>query len=378
MNPEHKICIVSLGSNTDSLYTINKAIEELTLTWPNIEFSTKVYTQPIGLPKSGPFLNLVGQFRSTLVPSIIIATCKEIETKLGRDRKDPNHIVLDIDLIQWGNEVLKPKDFEYEHIREGIKELNNKNMKFIGIIPARYASTRFPAKPLAILGGKPVIQRVYEQVASVLDAVYVATDDVRIQDAVLAFGGKVVMTSPDHQSGTDRCYEAYLNIDQEYDVVINIQGDEPFIQKSQIEALMSCFKGDDSTDIATLVKPFGSTNSLEELENPNSPKVVLGVNNRALYFSRSVIPYLRNIDKSNWLMSHRFFKHIGLYAYRSTVLAEITKLKQSPLELAESLEQLRWLENGYAIKVAETSIETIGIDTPHDLERAEVFLKNKN
>ena len=186
------------------------------------------------------------------------------------------------------------------------------------------------------------------------------------------------MTSPDHQSGTDRCYEAYLNIDQEYDVVINIQGDEPFIQKSQIEALMSCFKGDDSTDIATLVKPFGSTNSLEELENPNSPKVVLGVNNRALYFSRSVIPYLRNIDKSNWLMSHRFFKHIGLYAYRSTVLAEITKLKQSPLELAESLEQLRWLENGYAIKVAETSIETIGIDTPHDLERAEAFLKNKN
>lgn len=377
-NKNNKICIVSLGSNTDSSYTINRAIERLTEFWPDIEFSTKVYTRPIGLSNSGPFLNLVGRFKTSLAPLAITSICKEVESALGRDRQDPNCIAIDIDLIQWGDAILKPCDLQYEHIRDGINELNNKNMRFIGIIPARYASTRFPAKPLAILGGKPVIQRVYEQVASILDDVYVATDDERIKQAVLDFGGKVVMTSADHQSGTDRCYEAYQNIGEGQDVVINIQGDEPFIQKSQIEALMSCFHEDKTTDIATLVKPFQATSSLEELENPNSPKVVLGVNNRALYFSRSVIPYLRNIKKSEWLASHRFFKHIGLYAYRSSVLAEITELQQSPLELAESLEQLRWLENGYTIKVAETTIETIGIDTPEDLERAEAFLQNKN
>lgn len=251
-------------------------------------------------------------------------------------------------------------------------------MKFIGIIPARYASTRFPAKPLALLGGKPVIQRVYEQVVQVLDDVYVATDDERIEQAVLDFGGKVVMTSTEHRSGTDRCFEAYTKVGKAFDVVINIQGDEPFIQKSQIEALKSCFLTSSTTDIATLVKPYTSQNTLADLENPNSPKVVLSLDKRALYFSRSVVPYLRNVEKTEWLANHKFYKHIGLYAYKTEVLKEITALKQTPLELVESLEQLRWLENGYVIRVAETNIETIGIDTPEDLAKAEEFLKQQS
>ena len=247
-------------------------------------------------------------------------------------------------------------------------------LKFIGIIPARYASTRFPGKPLAVLGGKTVIQRVYEQVSGVLDDAYVATDDERIEAAVRAFGGKVVMTSVHHKSGTDRCYEAYTKIGGQYDVVVNVQGDEPFIQASQLNAVKACFD-EPATQIATLVKPFTEENGLDALENPNSPKVVVGKNRQALYFSRSVIPYVRNVEKQDWLKHHTYYKHIGLYAYRSEVLKEITALPQSPLELAESLEQLRWLENGYTIKVGMTDIETIGIDTPQDLERAERFLK---
>ncbi len=250
-------------------------------------------------------------------------------------------------------------------------------MRFLGIIPARYASTRFPAKPLAMLGGKPVIQRVYEQVAHMVDCVYVATDDERIEKVVLAFGGKVVMTSPLHNSGTDRCYEAATKIGGDYDVVINIQGDEPFVQASQIEQLRLCFE-DTTTDIATLVKPFLSTDTLEALENPNSPKVVLDDNWNALYFSRSVIPYLRGVDKGEWLKHHTFYKHIGLYAYRLEVLRKLTSLPQSPLEKAESLEQLRWLENEFTIKVGVTDVETIGIDTPEDLQRAEQFLSQMN
>ena len=213
-------------------------------------------------------------------------------------------------------------------------------MKFIGIIPARYASTRFPAKPLALLGGKTVIQRVYEQVAGVLDEAYVATDDERIEQAVKEFGGKVVMTSVNHKSGTDRCYEAYTKVGSGYDVVVNIQGDEPFIQPSQLEAIKNCFN-DPSTDIATLVKPFTSADGFEALENVNSPKVVVNKNMNALYFSRSIIPYQRNKDKADWLAGHTYYKHIGLYAYRAEVLKQITSLPQSSLELAESLEQLR-------------------------------------
>ncbi len=249
-------------------------------------------------------------------------------------------------------------------------------MKYIGIIPARYASTRFPGKPLAMLGGKTVIQRVYEQVRDSLDEAYVATDDERIEKAVKAFGGKVVMTSELHKSGTDRCYEAFTKIGTGYDVVVNIQGDEPFIQPSQLESIKACFD-DATTHIATLVKPFTVSDSFEALENVNSPKVVVNRNWNALYFSRSIIPFTRNSDKKDWLKQHTYYKHIGLYAYRAEVLKEITALPQSSLEVAESLEQLRWLENGYNIKVGVTDVETIGIDTPEDLIKAESFLKNQ-
>lgn len=247
-------------------------------------------------------------------------------------------------------------------------------MKFLGIIPARYASTRFPAKPLAMLGGKSVIQRVYEQVAGVLDDAWVATDDERIEAAVRAFGGQVVMTSVHHKSGTDRCFEACTKIGGGFDVVVNIQGDEPFIQPSQLAAVKACFD-DSCTQIATLVKPFTVDDGFEALQNVNSPKVVVDGRMNALYFSRSIIPYQRNADQCDWLKGHTYYKHIGLYAYRTEVLKEITSLPQSSLELAESLEQLRWLENGYRIKVGITQVETIGIDTPQDLERAERFLE---
>ena len=218
-----------------------------------------------------------------------------------------------------------------------------------------------------------MIQRVYEQVKDALDEVYVATDDERIEAAVKAFGGKAVMTSTSHKSGTDRCYEAYCKAGAGYDVVVNIQGDEPFIRKSQIEAVKACFD-DDSTQIATLVKPFVPADGYDALENVNSPKVVVNSRMQALYFSRSIIPFQRNRDRKEWLANHIYYKHIGLYAYRTSVLKEITALPQSPLELAESLEQLRWLENGYTVKVGISDVETIGIDTPQDLARAEEFL----
>ena len=250
-------------------------------------------------------------------------------------------------------------------------------MKFIGIIPARYASTRFPGKPLADMNGKPMIQRVYEQVKDVLDSVCVATDDIRIENAVKAFGGQVVMTSDQHRSGTDRCYEAYQKIGEGYDVIVNIQGDEPFIHPEQIQTIKTCF-ADANTQIATLVKPFRSDDDFEStLFNPNSPKDVLNKNNEAMYFSRSINPNIRGKKYTEWLPSHTFYKHIGLYAYRAQVLKEITQLPQSALELAESLEQLRWLENGYKIKVGITEQETIGIDTPEDMEKALAFLANR-
>ena len=250
-------------------------------------------------------------------------------------------------------------------------------LKFIVVIPARYASTRFPGKPLALLGGKPVIQHVYEQVSGVVENVVVATDDERIYSAVEGFGGRVVMTSTNHKSGTDRCWEAYQKQGEEYDVVINVQGDEPFIAHSQLRAIMDCFK-DDTTDIATLVKPFTEEDGIEALENPNSPKVVLDKQSRAIYFSRSVIPYLRGVEREEWLKKHTYYKHIGMYAFRADVLKQVTSLEQSPLELAESLEQLRWLENGYKIGVGISDVETVGIDTPEDLQKAEEFLKKRN
>ena len=250
-------------------------------------------------------------------------------------------------------------------------------MKFIGIIPARYASTRFPAKPLAILGGKTVIERVYRQVEGILDHVVVATDDKRILKAVEAFGGEAVMTSVNHKSGTDRVHEAFTKVGMGYDVVVNIQGDEPFIQAQQLESIRQCF-ADNTIDIATLVKPFTPNDGFEALENVNSPKVVVNNKMEALYFSRSIIPFTRGKEKAEWLKGHTYYKHIGLYAYRANVLKEITSLPQSSLEIAESLEQLRWLENGYKIKVGISEIETIGIDTPEDLQRAEEFLQKNN
>lgn len=243
-------------------------------------------------------------------------------------------------------------------------------MKFIGIIPARYASSRFPGKPLAMLGGKKVIERVYRQVEQALADVCVATDDERIFDAVQNFGGNVVMTSTEHKSGTDRICEAIGKIGGDFDVVINIQGDEPFIQASQIQTVMECFN-DPRTQIATLGKKF---ESLEAAKNPNSPKIVLDHHGYALYFSRSIIPFIRGKEEEEWLKSYPFLKHIGLYAYRTHVLQEVSKLPQSDLELAESLEQLRWLQNGYRIKVGLTEVETVGIDTPEDLKKAEAFL----
>ncbi|MDR0698904.1 MAG: 3-deoxy-manno-octulosonate cytidylyltransferase [Tannerella sp.] len=250
-------------------------------------------------------------------------------------------------------------------------------MRFLGIIPSRYASTRFPGKPLVDMDGKTMIQRVYEQVLSTTDKLYVATDDERIAKAVRNFGGNVILTSERHNSGTDRCYEAYCIAGEDFDVVVNIQGDEPFIHPEQIELLKSCFS-EPGTQIATLVKPFDKEGDFEQtIFNPNIPKAVLNNRNEALYFSRSIVPYIRGKEYTEWLSSHTFYKHIGLYAYRADILKEITALPQSSLEIAESLEQLRWLQHGYKIKVGITNRETIGIDTPDDMEKALAVLRSE-
>lgn len=239
-------------------------------------------------------------------------------------------------------------------------------MQILGIIPARYASTRFPAKALVDIGGKSMIQRVYEQAskATKLSQVIVATDDQRIMDHVLGFGGEAVMTSENHQSGTDRCFEALTKTDGVYDYVINIQGDEPFISPQPIDSLADELTG--SIELATLVKIIDSD---DILFNVNVPKAVLNKRNEILYFSRQTIPYIRNREQDQWLENHTFYKHIGIYAYRSDVLAELTKLPVSSLEKAEALEQLRWLENGYSIKAVITSDDSHGVDTPDDLDR---------
>lgn len=240
-------------------------------------------------------------------------------------------------------------------------------MSILGIIPARYASTRFPAKPLADMGGKSMIRRVYEQAkkSKSLSKVVVATDHEEIYNHVVDFGGDVCMTSTHHASGTDRCYEVLSKEHTSFDYVINIQGDEPFIAPEQIDLLASLLDGD--TELATLIKKI---DSVEQLFNPNLVKAVVNKNDEALYFSRSPIPYVRNMEQVEWVTHHHFYKHIGMYAYRNDVLEKITRLEISTLEKAESLEQLRWLENGYKIKVKETSIETMGIDTPEDLQNA--------
>jgi 3-deoxy-manno-octulosonate cytidylyltransferase (CMP-KDO synthetase) len=242
--------------------------------------------------------------------------------------------------------------------------------QFAGIIPARYASTRFPGKPLVMIGNKTMIQRVYEQAVKSIDIVYVATDDERIYSAVLKFGGKAVMTLPDHQSGTDRCAEAIGKIMKEtgkrIDIVVNIQGDEPFIRPQQIDLLKSCFI-DKKVTIATLIR---KTIPGEDVFNPNHVKVITDTEGNAIYFSRTAIPFYRSAEASQWSTQYTFFKHIGLYAYSTPILKKITKLPRSPLEVAESLEQNRWIENGLKIRTAVTEWESISIDSPDDLERA--------
>ncbi len=248
-------------------------------------------------------------------------------------------------------------------------------MKILGIIPARFASTRFPGKPLTDIAGKSMIQRVYEQCrkSSSLNKVIVATDDARILDHVTSFGGEAVMTSAGHQSGTDRCNEA-ANHFPEYEICINIQGDEPMIDPLQIDLLCSCFI-DVNTRLATLIKRVTST---DELFNPNTPKVIFNRNMEAIYFSRNTIPFLRSSAEGDWLKDHTYYKHIGIYGYQTSALKEITQLEMSVLEKAESLEQLRWIENGYKVKVAITDKESQAIDTPEDLEKVLALLTAEN
>lgn len=248
---------------------------------------------------------------------------------------------------------------------------------FTAIIPARYASTRFPGKPLAKIGGQTMISRVYSQVKKAVDDVWVATDDQRIYDECRRVGANVVMTSPDHPSGTDRINEAVKLTGCRSDVIINVQGDEPFINPEQIASLMECF-GDAETDIATIAREFDKEKGFEALFDPNLVKVTFGNDMRALYFSRSIIPYVRGEHHTSWLDKATFYTHVGIYAYRRNVLAEVTALPRSPHEIAESLEQLRWLDNGYNIKVALTTHPTVGIDTPADLEAAVNFAISNN
>ena len=250
-------------------------------------------------------------------------------------------------------------------------------MNVFGIIPARYASTRFPGKPLVQLNGKSMVEWVYHRASKAFDMVAVATEDERIADEVRRFGGRVVMTSPDHRSGTDRCAEALLIMQEEMgvqaDVVVNVQGDEPFIEPALLTSLAACFK-DESTQIATVVKPF---ENISDLLNPNNVKAVMTVTGRAVYFSRSPIPYVRGYEQDKWLTRHSFYRHLGLYGYRSEILSQLTQLTPSPLEITESLEQNRWIENDYYIRILQTQGDNIAIDTPEDLIHAQKWLAEK-
>ncbi len=240
-------------------------------------------------------------------------------------------------------------------------------MKTIVIIPARYASTRFPGKPLAMIHDKPMIQWVYENSlkAASVSKVYVATDDDRIAKVVQSIGGEVLMTSSDHPSGTDRIYEAYTQLSDEYDVIINVQGDEPYVEPEHIDLLAQCFM-DSKVNIATLIKEYQDG---EDIFDENKIRVVINKLGKAMYFSRSAIPFVKNTDKAKWQSKVPIYQHIGMYAYRPSILKKLTSLEPSPLELAERLEQLRWLENGYDIHTALTQSEAFSIDTPEDLER---------
>lgn len=251
-------------------------------------------------------------------------------------------------------------------------------MNIVGIIPSRYSSSRLPGKPLALIGDKPMVQWVYENCKKGLEHVFVATDDERIVEAVEAFGGKAVMTSLSHTSGTDRCAEAAEKIKEKYglnsDVVINIQGDEPFFEAAQLNDIKACFDNPE-TQIATLIQ---EANSLDLIRSKSEVKVVLNTKGEGIYFSRSPIPFLRNIEEKDWLNHQTFYRHLGIYAYRTNTLKQIVKLEQSSLEIAESLEQLRWIENGFPVTCVVTDLdETMCIDTPEDLQKANEFIQKR-
>lgn len=260
-------------------------------------------------------------------------------------------------------------------------------MKALAIIPARYQSTRFPGKPLALLGDKPMLRHVYENVtnSALFEKVVIASDDERILEAARSWNAEAIFTATYHPSGTDRCAEAAEKVSGNFDVIVNIQGDEPFISREPLEVLLQIFENEPNAGIATLVQKI---NDPAEIDDPNTAKVVLGtidqITNhkspisKALYFSRSPIPFIRSADKNIWLNYHIFWKHIGLYAFKPQILEEVVKLPPSLLEKAESLEQLRWLENGFNIYAAETKYGMLSVDTPADLEKAEKFLKKNN
>ena len=241
-------------------------------------------------------------------------------------------------------------------------------MKILGVIPARYASTRFPGKPLAAIGTKTMVQTVYGQAskAKLLDGLYVATDHPLIEAHIKGFGGNVMMTSEEHRNGTERIYELVSRLDEQYDAIVNIQGDEPFVAPEQIDLLCESIMLPD-VDIATLAKKIASE---DELFNPDVVKVVFNMKSRAMYFSRQAIPFMRSVDKKDWLNATDYFKHIGMYAYRTTILKDLIELPPARLEKVESLEQLRWLEEGYSVFVRETQNESFGIDRPEDIEKA--------
>jgi 3-deoxy-manno-octulosonate cytidylyltransferase (CMP-KDO synthetase) len=253
----------------------------------------------------------------------------------------------------------------------------NLSMRFLGIIPARYGSSRLEGKPLADIEGKTMIQRVYEQASQAIDEVYVATDDTRIEEAVLAFGGRVVMTSANHRTGTNRCLEALEKVSEltqkQYDVVINVQGDEPLLVPEQLGELMDCFQ-DNRTEMATLITPVIR---LDDLFNESEVFVVFNTDNFAMYFSREVIPHIHGVHKTKWLEKTQYYKHLGLYGYTCDTLKKFAALPQSHLELTESLEQNRWIENGGNIKLAITHYDSIPVDTIDDLERVRKIVRER-
>ena len=249
-------------------------------------------------------------------------------------------------------------------------------MKVLGIIPARFNSSRFPGKPLATIGGKPMIIHVLERASlcKEISRLIVATDNPIIMDTVIKHGYEAMLTAESHPSGTDRCAEILSKIEDEPDICINIQGDEPFLDPDQLSALISCFKNSDC-QISTLKHRI---NNQEELFSPDAVKVITDKNGKALYFSRSPLPYLRDQNEESWLSKQDYYRHIGLYGFKAEILKKVSKIEESSLEKAEKLEQLRWMENGFSVFVATSDKPNIAVDTPHDLKKAENYYKSQS